>query len=255
MKTTSSTSTSVTIPAVERHATTGGDGLNPGVGAAVGPAGEGGAQLPPSAASPPAGPPRVIPVGREPPRQPLVDHGNQQAATTGHKQAASQPGRTPRDKDRKTRPLLRNPEGFYKYKNRLDEIRVFREETMRHLRRAELSVWLAIHGCQHRGSAQISQARIAEIAGVRRQHVGKAVKNLCEKGLLKVLVTGRYKPNGTEGHGLSSVYRAYPRPEPWLLKSVLPDGEGGPGVGGGADSGAGLLIKKTPADMKPKKPR
>ena len=261
--TTSFTSTAAAKPPVVIQASGGEtDGVRPGVGsvvgAAAGPAGEGGAQLPPSAVSLPAGPPSVIPVGQEPPKR-AFSSSDTLRAPAGQQQATRSPGHPPADKDRKTRPPLRNPEGFYKYKNRLHEIRVFRAETMRHLRRAELAVWMAIHGCQHEGSAQISQQKIAEIAGIdSRQHVGKAIKSLCKRGLLEVLVKGRYKPNGTEGHGLSSVYRTYPRPEPRLLKAARPDSQTSPGVGGEADSGDGSSAKETTADLNlktPKKPR
>jgi hypothetical protein len=213
----------------------------------------GGVQLPPSAASLPAAAPAVIPVGQEPARQPLADSAPPRAPA-GQQQATRQSGQAAPGKDRKNRPPLRNPEGFYKYKNRLDEFRVFRDETMRLLRRAELAVWLAIHGCQFNGSAQISQQKIAEIAGVKkRQHVGKAIKSLCQKGLLEVLVKGRYKPNGAEGHGLSSVYRVYPRPEPRLLKAARPDSQMSPGVGREADSGDDSSAKETTAGLNPKR--
>jgi hypothetical protein len=255
--TTSSTSTAAAKPPVVIQASGGEtDGVRPGVGsvvgAAAGPAGEGGAQLPPSAVSLPAGPPSVIPVGQEPPRQPRADSETLRAPA-GQQQATRSPGQPLPDKDRKIRPPLRNPEGFYKYKNRLDEIRVFRAETMRHLRRAELTVWEAIHGCQFNGSAQISQQKIAEIAGIKsRQHVGKAIKSLRKKGLLEVLVEGRYKPNGVEGHGLSSVYRTYPRPEPRLLKAARPDSQTSPG-GGEVDSGDGSSAKETTTGLNPKR--
>lgn len=256
--TTSSTSTAAAKPPVVIQASGGGtDGVRPGVGsvigAAAGPAGEGGAQLPPSAVSLPAGPPSVIPVGQEPPRQPRADSGMLRAPA-GQPQATRSPSQPPPDKDRKIRPPLRNPEGFYTYKNRLDKIRVFREETMRDLRRAEIAVWLAIDGCEFDGASQISQQRIAEIAGIdSRQHVGKAIKSLCKKGLLEVLVTGRYKPNGTEGHGLSSVYRTYPRPEPRLLKAARPESQMSPGGGGEVDSGDGSSAKETTAGLNPKR--
>jgi hypothetical protein len=165
---------------------------------------------------------RVIPVGGEP-AWPEVKvpsgspEGPSNSAATARSETA--PCRKPRSGKRQE---IRDAPAFYAYKNHLDELRVFREETMRTLRRrAEVCVWLAIHGCQHDGAARISQQRIAEVAGIKgRRHVGKAIESLCRKGLLEVLFQGRYRPNGGDEHGLASVYRAYPRPEPRLLRLV-----------------------------------
>jgi len=168
-----------------------------------------------------AGPVGVIPVGQEPPRQLIceTDDTPTKQAQRGRRQGQAA-GRSS-DKDNNIQAPIRDPDAFYTYKNRLDEGRVFREETMRKLSRAELCVWLAIHGCQHDSAAQISQQRIAELAGISgKRHVGKAIESLCNMGLLEVLSQGRYRPNGSEGFGLSSVYRVYPRPEPRLLKRV-----------------------------------
>ncbi|MFM8494214.1 MAG: hypothetical protein ACKOEM_01635, partial [Planctomycetia bacterium] len=161
----------------------------------------------------------VIPVGQEPPRQPRAE-GEGAKAAVGARPAGGDPeggektGRG-RRKGGVSLPAIRNPDGFYKYKNRLDEIRVFRRETMRHLRRAEICVWEAIHNCQHDSAAQISQKRIAELAGIKgKRHVVDTIKSLRARGLLEVLAQGRYRPGGADGHGLSSVYRVYPRPEP-----------------------------------------
>lgn len=169
------------------------------------------------------GPVGVIPVGQEPPRRPTSDDAGAipqevSRGRGGGRNGGQATGKAP-DLDRKNQPLIRDPDAFYAYKNRLDEIRIFREETMRKLTRAEICVWLAIHGCQHDSAAQISQQRIAELAGISgKRHVGKAIELLCNMGLLEVLSQGRYRPNGPNGHGLSSVYRVYPRPEPRLLR-------------------------------------
>ena len=165
---------------------------------------------------------RVIPVGGEPAWPEVqVPSGSPEGPSKSGATARSAPmsGRKPRSGKRQE---IRDPSAFYAYKNHLDELRVFREETMRTLhRRAEVCVWLAIHGCQHEGAARISQQRIAEVAGIKgRRHVGEAIESLCRKGLLEVLFQGRYRPNGGDEHGLASVYRAYPRPEPRLLRLV-----------------------------------
>lgn len=191
----------------------------------------------------------VIPVGQEPPPQRRGEGdgipADARQADTGGDPAGARTRKTPRGKSRNSRPVLMNPDGFYKYKNRLDEQRVFRAETMRYLRRAEITVWHAIHGCQHNGAARISQKRIAELAGIKgKRHVVDTIKSLRAKGLLEVLSQGRYRPNGADGHGLSSVYRVYPRPEPRLLNPA-PDGEISPGGDG----------PQKPAVTKPANPR
>lgn len=166
----------------------------------------------------------VIPVGQEPPRRPASDGAGAAPKQVGRGRDRGQAtGKAP-DLDRKNQPPIRDPDAFYAYKNRLDEIRIFREETMRKLTRAELCVWLAIHGCQHDGVAQIGQRKIAELANIKgRRHVSKAIERLGNMGLLEVISQGRYKPNGAEGCGLSSVYRVYPRPDPRLLKRAERD--------------------------------
>ncbi len=209
----------------------------------------------------------VIPVGQEPAKAigPQLLNSGEVGAGAGYQGGRSSAGanarqRTGKVKDRYSRSGLRNPDGFYKYKNRLDELRVFRRETMRHLRRrAEICVWLAIHGCQHDGAAQISQKRIAELAGIRgKRHVVDAIRGLRDKGLLEVLSQGRYRPNGAEEYGLSSVYRVYPRPEPRLLKAaelelglkLEPESEVKPG-----ESGASTSSQTSSSPSLPTKPR
>ena len=192
-----------------------------------------------------AGPVGIIPVGQEPPRQPMrgADDTPKEPASRSGRQGKTTGRRS--DKDRNTQAPIRNPDGFYAYKNRLDELRVFRKETMRTLkRRAELAVWMAIFGCQHHGRTQISQARIAELAGIKgRRHVVDAIHALREKGLLEVLVQGRYRPNGAEEHGLASVYRVYPRPEPRLLNEQP---GGGAQVADGVPGGDRVGEKRVP---------
>lgn len=170
------------------------------------------------------GPVGVIPVGQEPPRRSASNGDNAMPQKVSRGRGGGQGTSTRADKDRNKQLLIRDPDAFYAYKNRLDEIRIFREETMRKLTRAENTVWHAIHGCQHDGVAQIGHRRIAEIAGIKsRRHVSKAIERLGNMGLLEVVSQGHYRPNGAEGAGLSSVYRVYPRPEPRLLKRAERD--------------------------------
>ena len=206
----------------------------------------------------------VIPVGQEPPRRPTSDGAGAMPQKVsrgrgGYRGGGQATGKAP-DLDRINQPPIRDPDAFYAYKNRLDEVRIFREETMRHLRRrAEICVWLAIHGCQHDGAAQISQKRIAELAGIKgKRHVVDAVRGLRDRGLLEVLSQGRYRPNGADEYGLSSVYRVYPRSEPRLLKAaelelglkLEPESDVKPG-----ESGASSSSQTSSSPSLPTKPR
>ncbi len=117
---------------------------------------------------------------------------------------------------------LKDREAYLSVKKSMQDQRIFRRETMRHLRRAEICVWLAIHGCHGREGARIGQRKIGDLAGIKgRRHVGDAIKDLCRKGLLEVLEEGRYRSNGDDDGGLASVYRAYPRPEQHLASVSL----------------------------------
>ena len=179
------------------------------------------------------GPRGVIPVGQEPKRlyDPEEDRGAQGGKRGGRqvsprraaRGAATDTARSRHDKDINniTANTIRNPRGFYQYKNALQEKQVFITETLRSLRRAESHVWLAIHNCQGDKGARISQARIMELAGIKsRKNVSTAVQILQARGLLEVLVKGKYRPNGNGNHGLASVYRVYPRPERRIIEAV-----------------------------------
>ena len=169
---------------------------------------------PPEAVSGPSGPPgevRIIPVGQEPRRQDnreegvpdVLNRGGEQPKDEGLRHSGGKQAKRPRDG-------IRDPEGFYRYLTALQETQIFREQTMRHLRRSEVCVWLAIHGCQGKRGAQISHDRLAELTGTSRKHVGVAIRGLNRRGLLEVLVKGRFRPNSNGEKGLASVYRVYP---------------------------------------------
>jgi hypothetical protein len=177
-----------------------------------------------------AGPSQVIPVGQEPPRRVIEDATSKDAdgllnstRPTGNGEQATKRGTTSRPGRKRSGPLeIQNPPGFFAYKNRLQEQSIFTTETLKSLRRAEIAVWLAIHNCQVRGSARIGYARIMEISGLSKRHVGEAIRDLESRGLLEVLFKGKYRPNGGAEHGLASIYRVYPRPEPRLLGVEAP---------------------------------
>lgn len=172
----------------------------------------------------------IIPVGQEPrlcadTNSPTSDTGTaSRMAGEGENGAEEgEPGSQGRRKDSNgQRVTIRNPDAFHGCRKQLFEQAIFRRETMRYLRRAEICVWNSIHGCQDKEGARISQQRIAELSGIEgKRHVVEAIKDLCDKGLLEVLVKGRYRPNGADKYGLASRYRAYPRPEPRLARIPL----------------------------------
>jgi hypothetical protein len=165
----------------------------------------------------------VIPVGQEPSRQ-----------SPQSPPAAPEPRVRARPAAKESEGI-RDPDGFFRYKNRLEELRVFTMETQRCLKRSEIAVWLAIHNCQKRRVARISQDRISELAGTSKKHVGKAIRELAKKGLLEVLFKGKFVRNGDEGSGLASIYRVFPRPEPRLLADRQVEGDAPPASAGNAE--------------------
>ena len=171
--------------------------------------------------------PEIIPVGHEPRRHPCPGVGEHREAA-GRKIAPPDGVLKPDPREKGSR-NLRNPKKFFGLKDRINRLRVFTVETMGTLRRSEMRVWLAIFNCEFNGLAQIGYSRLCEVTKLSRKHVGTAVASLEAKGLLEVVVRGRYRPsrggdvNGhTQAHGnasgrasdagLASIYRIHPRP-------------------------------------------
>ena len=184
---------------------------------------------------------QVIPVGQEPPSLPPAgEAGDSGRGSSGEVGLVATAGSRPsagRSKGGQAS-RVRNPEGLRTYKNALREQQEFVRLTMRDLTRAEISVWLAIHGCKGRDTARIGYAKIKEITGIKGQrHVTAAIRSLEKRGLLEVVRRGKYRPNSGDGAGMASEYRIYPTPDPRLLKAVQRDD---------ADSndGAGVAVDK-----------
>ena len=160
-------------------------------------------------------PPSIIPVGQEPRRQ-LVAEQTPPTGSSGRGVAAAESIATKKPRG-KARGGLRSPEKLFRVKDRLLQLRIFTLETMGSLRRAEITVWLAIFNCEFRGQAQIGYARLSEVTDLSQRHVGKAIKSLVGKGLLKVVSRGQYRPSRSSGgegaktNGFSSIYRVHPR--------------------------------------------
>lgn len=160
----------------------------------------------------------VIPVGAEPKRDRAGEEAGRPCGGRGGAGGRVHGLRATGDKNpNSNRQQIREPERFFQYKNALQDLHVFREETLRQLRRAEIAVWLAIHGCQGKEAARISYDRLVELTGTSRKHVGTAIKDLKGRGLLEIVSKGRFRPNQYGENGLASKYRVYPKPEPRLL--------------------------------------
>jgi len=193
-------------------------------------------------------PPGIIPVGQEPRRRPTSEQGSPEGSF-GLVVAAAESILREKPSRNTTSRAIHSPEKLFRLRDRLLTLRIFTLETMGSLRRAEIAVWLAIFNCEFQGQAQIGYTRIEEVTGLSRKHVGKAIKSLVEKGLLRVISRGQYRPrgttNGTGENGLSSIYRLHPRtgttaPE----KPVVPRGTDSERHG-----------KGKPNPQKPKTPR
>lgn len=160
---------------------------------------------------------QVIPVGQEPPVLRELLAGHMSGSNVVQPPRAAQRHGRPHTVSRGGHgPATRDHDGLRVYKNALHESQVFGRETMRHLKRSEVVVWLAIHGCQGKDSATISYDRLVEITGTSRKHVGGAIKSLRKRGLLEILEKGRYRP-GVNNSGRASRYRVFPKPQARLL--------------------------------------
>ena len=169
--------------------------------------------------------PSIIPVGHEPRRQ-LGAEETLPAGSSGRSVAAAESIATKKPRG-KARGGLRSPQKLFRIKDRLLKLRIFTMETMGALRRAEITVWLAIFNCEFHGQSQIGYTRLEEVTKLSRRHVGKAIKSLVGKGLLEVVSRGQYRPSqssggeGSKTNGFSSIYRAHPRvSEPTESKPV-----------------------------------
>ena len=175
----------------------------------------------PAAAIPPID---IIPVGQEPRRQKTPGEDVHRGAAT-RKIAAPEPMNKKSIKTTKGG-NLHSPKNFFSLKDRAENLRIFTQETMGTLRRAELVVWLAIFNCEFKGVAQIGYNRLVEITGTSKRHIGSAIKSLEKRGLLEVVFRGSYRPNqghANAGSGISSTYRLHPRPAMHLIGKVPKD--------------------------------
>ncbi len=131
--------------------------------------------------------PRIIPVGEEPP--PMDGP------------APSSNGRHRHDKGE-----LSQPKG--KTKERFAILNAFVDFALAGLSRAEIAVWLVLFRDTRDGTARTSYDDLAGRAGLNRRNVGRAVRRLEGRGLVKVVHRGglargvsRYRVQGLPKDG------------------------------------------------------
>jgi DNA-binding transcriptional ArsR family regulator len=133
--------------------------------------------------------PRIIPVGQEPP--PLE----------GPKPAPSSNGR-----QRHQGKAGDKPKGTAR--ERFAVLNAFVDFTLAELGRAEIAVWLVLYRDTRDGTARTSYDDIARRTGLNRRNVGRAIRRLEGRGLVKVVHRGglrqgvsRYRVRGVPRDG------------------------------------------------------
>jgi DNA-binding transcriptional ArsR family regulator len=117
---------------------------------------------------PPA--PRIIPVGEEPPPMDAAparpDKGRQQHKGGDGGKPKGKPG------------------------ERFAMLNAFVDFALSELSRAEIAVWLVLYRDTREGTARTSYDDLARRTGLNRRNVGRAVRRLEDRGLVKVIHRG-----------------------------------------------------------------
>jgi predicted transcriptional regulator len=116
-------------------------------------------------------PPRIIPVGEEPPP---LDDGT----------------RAPRSRPHGGKPKGKADGGKSKARERFALLNAFVDFALAGLSRAEVAVWLVLVRDTRDGTARTSYDDLARRAGLNRRNVGRAVRRLERLGLLTVVHRG-----------------------------------------------------------------
>jgi hypothetical protein len=115
-------------------------------------------------------PPRIIPVGEEPPPM-------------GPEPAPPANGRRPRQGEGRGKPKRKTGERFAM-------LNAFVDFALTGLSRAEIAVWLVLYRDTKDGTARTSYEDLARRVGCDRRSVGRALRGLERRGLLKVVHRG-----------------------------------------------------------------
>jgi hypothetical protein len=133
-------------------------------------------------------PPHIIPVGEEPPPMDPkpAPSGNGRHSNRGREQGKAKG----------------------KAGERFAVLNAFVDFGLADLSRAEIAVWLVLYRDTRDGTARTSYDDLARRAGLNRRNVGRAVRQLEARGLVKVVHRGglrrgvsRYRVRGLPKHG------------------------------------------------------
>jgi hypothetical protein len=134
-------------------------------------------------------PPRIIPVGEEPPP---LDGPGPASPCTGPDRRPAGGGAHPKRKAGE----------------RFAVLNAFVDFALAELSRAEIAVWLTLYRDTREGTARTSYDDLARRAGCDRRNVGRALRRLEGRGLLKVVHRGglrrgvsRYRVRGLSRDG------------------------------------------------------
>ena len=119
----------------------------------------------------PLPPPRIIPVGQEPPPM------------DGAVPAQSANGRGRHQGGDRGRPKEKAGERFV-------VLNAFVDFALADLSRAEIAVWLVLYRDTKEGTAKSAYDDLARRTGLNRRNVGRAVRRLEDRGLVKVVHRG-----------------------------------------------------------------
>jgi hypothetical protein len=114
-------------------------------------------------------PPRIIPVGEEPPPM---------------------DGPAPSNRPHRGKPKGKAAGGKTKAGERFAVLNTFVDFALADLSRAEIAVWLVLYRDTRDGTARTSYDDLARRAGCNRRNVGRAARRLERLGLLKVVHRG-----------------------------------------------------------------
>ena len=113
----------------------------------------------------------IIPVGEEPP--PMTD-----------------PSRPESGRPHRGKPKEKTTGGKTKTKERFAVLNDFVDFTLSDLSRAEIAVWLVLYRDTRDGTARTSYDDLARRSGLNRRNVGRALRRLEGRGLVKIVRRG-----------------------------------------------------------------
>jgi hypothetical protein len=126
-------------------------------------------------------PPRIIPVGEEPPR---MDDGRP----------------APSNRRNTKEPKGKRESGKAKTGERFRVLNAFVDFSLADLSRAEVAVWLVLYRDTRDGTARTSYDDLARRAGLNRRTVGRALRQLEWRGFVQVVHRGGLRQGVSRYH-------------------------------------------------------